>query len=165
MDVMAIKKWFLALLVTVSTFAVAQTSVNIPAQTVSIPAQTVNLPAQVVSLPAFPFNWPAGISYDGVTLTVPKVATQQLTLTNGVKYGAGNYLASFDGLGNVTYVAVPVGSGFIAQNCSTAGVCTLAIVPFPGSCPPGSLGWNGHSWPCLSAAELPVQATTVEGAN
>jgi hypothetical protein len=149
---MELKKLILALLVTASTFAVAQTSPSIPAQSASVPAQTINLPSQTINVPAQAVTWPEGISYDGVTLIVPKISTQQLTLTSGVKYPAGNYLVSLDGLGNVTYLAVPTGSGFISQNCSTAGVCTLALVPYPGNCAAGSLGWNGKSWPCLSAA-------------
>lgn len=38
---------------------------------------------------------PSGMSFDGTTLTVPKLSTTLITLTGGTSYGNGTYLATF----------------------------------------------------------------------
>lgn len=59
---------------------------------------------------------PAGLAFDGTTLTAPKISAGLLTLTGGTKYAAGQYLTSIDANGNITYTPYvpPTGGGSTA---------------------------------------------------
>ena len=66
---------------------------------------------------------PTGMTFDGTTLTVPKISTTELLLTGGTAYSAGNYLATFDSSNNLTYTPYVPSSG----SGSTVIGATIAV--------------------------------------
>lgn len=92
---------------------------------------------------------PAGMAFDGTTLTVARVSTAQLTLTGGAVYPDGQYLAAFkSGVLTWTPYVAPVASGGSApsvwagfSNTAVTGMApfsatatyTVAVAAVPGT--------------------------------
>ena len=91
---------------------------------------------------------PTGMTFDGTTLTVPKISTTELLLTGGTAYSAGNYLATFDSSNNLTYTpyvpssgggstvigaTIAVTSSTIAAYAEQSKTYTLTGLPAPGT--------------------------------
>jgi hypothetical protein len=107
-----------------------------------------------IALPAS-FGLPAGLTFDGTTLTVPKLSTALLTLTGGIAYPDGQYLASLKSgvLTYVPYVAPAAGSG----STSPAGkTYTVAI--------PQQSGWSLNWYPVPGAVVAAGQTYSVSPA-
>lgn len=77
-------------------------------------------------------TWPpAGITFDGTTLTVPKLSTTQVSLTGGTNYPNGLYVASFTG-GVITWIPLtasilPTGSAVIPAQTVTVPAQTVSV--------------------------------------